>query len=81
MPASASAFNVNVVQASPTVRAVCSLKVLLASRTGAARLIPGGKWEIQVVPPDEAAYDSGIRTYRCLAIVTGKTARTSQFGG
>jgi len=80
MPSDVSSFNVNTVQANPTVRAVCSYRVMLRSRVGRARLIPRSRWTIQVVPPDEAAYDSGVRTYRCLATVGLDGARTSQFG-
>lgn len=80
MPSEGSSFNVNIVQANPTVRAVCSYRVMLRSRIGQARLIPRSRWIIQVVPPDEAAYDSGVRTYRCLATVGLDGSRTSQFG-
>ncbi len=80
MPSDASAFNVNIVQANPTVHAVCSHAVLLRSRTGRARLIPRRRWMIQVVPPDEAAYDSGVRTYRCLASSGYNGSGKSQFG-
>ena len=80
MPTDASTTNVNVVQANKTVSAVCSFQVLLSSRVGAARLIPQSQWSIQVVPPDEAAFDSGVRTYRCLASLGYGESRTSQFG-
>lgn len=80
MPADASTFNVNIVQANPVVRTVCSYAVLLRSRVGQARLIPRSRWSIQVVPPDEAAYNSGVRTYRCLASLGYDASRTSQFG-
>jgi len=80
MPSDVSSFNVNIVQANPTVRAVCSYQVMLRSRVGRARLIPRSRWTIQVVPPDEAAYDSGVRTYRCLASLGLDASRTSQFG-
>lgn len=80
MPTDASTFNVNIVQANPVVRAVCSSAVLLRSRAGRARLIPRSRWSIQVVPPDEVAYNSGVRTYRCLASLGYDGARTSQFG-
>jgi serine/threonine protein kinase len=80
MPTSASSFNVNIVQANPTVSAVCSYPVLLSSLVGKARLIPRSQWSIQVVPPDEATFDSGIRTYRCLAALGYGESRTSQFG-
>jgi serine/threonine protein kinase len=80
MPSDASAFDVNIVQANPIVRAVCSYQVMLRSRTGAARKIPRSQWMIQVAPPDETAYDAGVRTYRCLAEAGGYNgARTSRF--
>ncbi len=81
MPSDAASFDVNTVQASPAVRAVCSYAVMLRSRAGRARLIPRGQWMIQVVPPDEAAYDSGVRTYQCMAALGYNESRTSQFGG
>jgi hypothetical protein len=80
MPSAASSYDVDTVQANPTVRRVCSYAVLLRSRVGRARLIPRSQWSIQVVPPDEAAYNSGVRTYRCLAALGYNESRTSQFG-
>jgi serine/threonine protein kinase len=80
MPSDAAGFNVNIVQANPTVRAVCSNAVLLRSRVGQARLIPRSRWAIQVVPPDETAYNSGVRTYRCLASLGYQASKASQFG-
>lgn len=80
MPAGASTFNVNIVQANKVVRSVCSYQVLLASRAGRARLFAPSRWSIQVVPPDEAAYNSGVRTYRCLASLGYGRSLTSQFG-
>jgi hypothetical protein len=80
MPTGASTYNVNIVQANPIVRAVCSDAVLLRSRASRVRLIPPSRWSIQVLPPDEAAYDSGVRTYRCLASLGYGASRTSQFG-
>jgi serine/threonine protein kinase len=79
MPAGSSTYDVDIVQANPTVRAVCSKAVLLRSRTGRGRQFPSGRWQIQVLPPDEAAYDSGIRTYRCLASEGFNESRTSLF--
>jgi hypothetical protein len=81
MPSDVATYNVNVVQADPTVRAVCSEQVLLRSRNPRARLAPAAQWFIQVAPPDETAYNTGIRTYRCLARDAGYDGtRTSQFG-
>lgn len=81
MPPDASTYNVNVVQANATVRAVCSQAVLLRSRNVRGRLVAPGQWMIQVAPPDEEAYNTGVRTYRCLAGPGSYNgARTSQFG-
>jgi hypothetical protein len=80
MPSQSATFDVNIVQADPTVRALCSIKVLLASRTGAALQVPQSAWSVQVMPPDEAAYDTGVRTVRCLAGHGLDELRTSQFG-
>jgi hypothetical protein len=44
-----------------------------------ARRIPASSWQIQIMPPTEAAYDSGTRTYRCVADITGSQPSTSQF--
>jgi serine/threonine protein kinase len=80
MPSDSATFNVNIVQANPTVRALCSAKVLLASRTGAALQVPQSAWSIQVMPPDEEAFDTGVRTVRCLAGHGLEELKTSQFG-
>lgn len=80
MPTEAATFNVNIVQANPTVQAVCSTRMLLASRTGAALRVPRSVWRVQVMPPDEAAYNTGVRTYRCLAGHGLDELRSSQFG-
>ena len=80
MPSESATFNVNIVQANPTVQALCSTKVLVASRTGAALQVPKSAWSIQVMPPDEAAYDTGVRTVRCLAGLDLDQLKTSQFG-
>ena len=79
MPADARTFDQPTLAENPTVRGVCSLRVLLASRRAAARRIPVSSWQIEVLPPTEAAYDSGTRTYRCVADVTGAQPSTSEF--
>ncbi len=81
LPADARTFDQDILEANPTVRAVCSTPVLLTSRRGQARQIPASGWEIDVLPPDEAAYDSGARAYRCVAHDLSRTdPSTSQFG-
>ncbi len=67
-------------QANPAVRAVCSMRVLLRSRLVLAHRFPRSSWEIQVLPPDEAAFDSGARAYRCVAARPGASPATSEFG-
>lgn len=79
MPAGAQTVDEPTLAENPTVRAVCSLPVLLDSRRVDARRIPKSSWQIEVLPPTEAAYNSGARTYRCVADVTGSQASTSQF--
>jgi serine/threonine protein kinase len=80
LPTAASTSDATIVAKNPTVRAVCSLSVLLRSRAGAAQQIPAASWDIEVMPPDEAAYNSGARAYRCLAhVLTGPGSATSQF--
>jgi hypothetical protein len=79
MPAGAQTFDEPTLAENPTVRAVCSLPVLLASRRVDALRIPASSWQIEVLPPTEAAYDSGDRTYRCVAAVTGSQPSISQF--
>jgi hypothetical protein len=54
---------------------------MLASRQGRARLRPAADWEIQVLPPSEAAFDSGARAYRCVATEIGHLPGVTQFGG
>jgi serine/threonine protein kinase len=80
MPSESATFNVNIVQANPTVQALCSTKVLLASAAGAALQVPQSAWMIQVMPPDEAAYNTGVRTVRCLAGHGLDALKSAQFG-
>ncbi len=80
LPAGVRTFDQSIVEANPTVGAVCSMHVLLASRLGAAREIPQGSWQIQVLPPDEAAFQGGARAYRCVAHQIGGTSPRSEFG-
>jgi hypothetical protein len=80
MPRGSATFNVNIVQADPIVQALCSAKVLLASRTGAALRVPESAWQIQVMPPDETDYNDGVRTVRCLAGLDFDQLKSAQFG-
>jgi hypothetical protein len=80
LPSDAQTFSQPTLEQNPTVRAVCSLRVLLRSRRGPARRIPAAQWQAEVLPPTEAAFNSGTRTYRCVANLIGHQPATSQFG-
>jgi hypothetical protein len=80
LPAGVQTFDQPAVSADPTVRKVCSPAVMLAARQGRARLLPAADWEIQVLPPSEAAFDSGSRAYRCVATEIGHQPGVTQFG-
>ena len=81
LPAGVRTFDQQTVAQNPVVSAVCSMRVLLESRLGAARQIPRAFWAVEVMPPDEAAFASGDRAYRCLAHRTsGPDPSTAQFG-
>jgi hypothetical protein len=43
------------------------------------RRLPAQDWDIEVLPPSEAAFGSGSHVYRCLAHEVGREPRTSQF--
>lgn len=48
---------------------------------GRARRIPVSDWSVAVLPPDNAAFDSGARAYRCVAgLTSGTEPSSSQFG-
>jgi Protein kinase domain len=80
LPATVRTFDQDTVAADPAVRTVCSRAVMLASRRGQARRLPGRDWRVGVLPPSEAAFGSGTRVYRCLANETGHQPSVSQFG-
>ena len=77
LPADARTFDQPTLEKNPTVNAVCSMRVLLASRRGRGLRIPVSAWRVDVLPPSEAAFDSGTRTYRCVANVITRQPRTS----
>jgi hypothetical protein len=80
LPADVQTYDQSAVSADATVRRVCSQAVMLASRQGQARSLPAPDWEIQVLPPSEAAFSSGARAYRCVATQIGHQPSLSQFG-
>jgi hypothetical protein len=79
LPADARTFEQPTLEKNPTVDAVCSMRVLLASRRGRALRIPVSAWRVDVLPPSQAAFYSGTRTYRCVANLIDRQPRTSLF--
>ena len=79
LPASVHTFDHRAVAASSTVRKVCSQAVMLASRQGQARRLLAPAWKVDVLPPSEAAFDTGTRVYRCIAHDLVHEPHTSQF--
>jgi hypothetical protein len=79
LPATVRTFDQRTVAANPTVHTACSRAVMLESRQGQARRLPGRDWRVAVMPPSEAAFGSGSRVYRCLANEIGHEPRMSQF--
>ncbi|MCT9930277.1 protein kinase [Planotetraspora sp. A-T 1434] len=64
----------------PTVAGLCTMAVLLKSRTGAARTVSPDRWDVTVLPPSAARFAAGSRAYRCLGHVAGKDTTGSAFG-
>jgi serine/threonine protein kinase len=79
LPASVRTFDQPTVAANPAVTRLCSMRVLLQSRQPVARRLPDRAWRIEVLPPSEAAFDTGARAYRCIANDYGNEPSTSQF--
>ena len=79
LPADGQTFDQPMLEGNPTVRAVCSLPVLLRSRQGTGLRIPVSGWRADVLPPTEAAFNSGSHVYRCVANVVTGDQSTSQF--
>jgi hypothetical protein len=61
----------DVLEAHPTVRQVCSMENLLASRFGEARRVPAEGWEVSVLSPTPEDREQGrSNVYRCLGTLT-----------
>jgi hypothetical protein len=79
LPADGQTWNEHTLEEHPIVRQVCSRDVMARSRYGGALKYPPSKWSIEVIPPSEAQFDAGLRTFRCVASVTGKQVTGSVF--
>ena len=62
--------------ADPAAKTVCSTRIL---RQSLLRRLPARNWMIEVLPPSEAAFDTGARAYRCIAYEYGNEPGAPQF--
>jgi hypothetical protein len=69
LPLDALTSNQKVLAKHPAVKKLCTRKVMMRSRLGAARKIPASKWMVEVLPPSDNAYQEGARVYRCVAAI------------
>jgi Protein kinase domain len=76
LPAGARTFDQPTVAADPAVKTVCSTRIL---RQSLLRRLPARSWMIEVLPPSEAAFDTGARAYRCIAYEYGNEPGAPQF--
>ncbi|MEZ0090822.1 protein kinase [Streptacidiphilus sp. EB129] len=79
LPADGMTMNQHELENHPSVRKLCSLDVMAKSRLGKALSIPPAQWTVDVLPPSQTEWASGLRVFRCVATVTGSDATTSYF--
>jgi tRNA A-37 threonylcarbamoyl transferase component Bud32 len=80
LPADGQTWNEHTLHEHPIVRQVCSRQVMARSRYGDALKYSPGKWSIEIIPPSQTQYESqGLRTFRCVASITGLRVRGAMF--
>jgi hypothetical protein len=60
----------DVLEAHPTVRKVCSMETLLASRYGDALQFGAERWQPEILPPSSDDKSTELGVYRCVATIT-----------
>jgi serine/threonine protein kinase len=60
---------------------LCTRRVLGASLTDAARVVPLQDWQVDVMTPTQAQLDAGHRSFRCVATVSGQNEVGSAIRG
>ncbi len=80
LPDAVTTYDQETVSKDPTVARLCKKAILLKSRTGAAKAITADKWQVSVMPPSEARFVSGVRTYRCIGNIPGPERTSTDFG-
>jgi hypothetical protein len=79
MPLDLTTSDQDTVARHPAVAGLCTMALLLRSRSGAAAKLTPDRWEIAVLPPNNARFAAGSRVYRCVGHVTGKETKGSAF--
>ncbi|MBO2448299.1 hypothetical protein J4573_14435 [Actinomadura barringtoniae] len=71
MPPDGQTGDKNLLAKNPTVRKVCSRKILTRSLQGPFVKYRSWKWQIDVLPPSKDEFERGSRVYRCIAETPG----------
>jgi Protein kinase domain len=80
LPSDAQTWNMHTLEQNPTVRQVCSRDVMTRSRFGKALGLAPNQWSTEVIPPSQTQFEEqGLRTFRCVATVTGKQTTGTAF--
>jgi hypothetical protein len=79
MPLDLTTSDQDTVARHPAVAGLCTMTLLLRSRSGAATKLTPDRWEAAVLPPSAARFAAGSRVYRCVGHVTGKETTGSAF--
>jgi serine/threonine protein kinase len=79
LPLDALTSNLNELEQHPTVAKLCSMRVLMASRSVAAARYTADKWQLSVLPPSTEEFARGVRSYRCVGGVLGRDVPGTYF--
>ncbi|GAA1019891.1 hypothetical protein Aple_036850 [Acrocarpospora pleiomorpha] len=79
LPLDALTSNLNELEQNPTVAKLCSMSVLMASRSATAARYTADKWQLSVLPPSTEQFARGVRSYRCVGGVLGRNVPGTYF--
>ncbi|WP_219825651.1 serine/threonine-protein kinase [Nonomuraea typhae] len=73
IPADSETYDQQDLERHPTIKKVCGVATMLASRRGKEQ-VERSRWMTTVLPPSAARFEKGDRVYRCVGGVTGREA-------
>ncbi|MFI6501206.1 serine/threonine-protein kinase [Nonomuraea typhae] len=73
IPADSETYDQQDLERHPTIKKVCGVPTMLASRRGKEQ-VERSRWMASVLPPSAAQFEKGDRVYRCVGGVTGREA-------